>query len=156
MEYDLIIIGGGAAALAAAHRAERLKKKTLIINDSGILPLGGTCVNVGCIPSKIMLHQGSILYQMVKNRFRSLSLSGQADFTEALRETREMVKRFQEKNYLHVIRSQKYVDYSVAWFLVIIIMYLTFDKGTGGFYVEKINLILSDFNAPFSLTITGP
>ncbi|NOY65667.1 MAG: mercury(II) reductase [Nitrospirae bacterium] len=111
MEYDLIIIGGGAAAFAAAHRAERMQKKTLIINDGNILPLGGTCVNVGCIPSKIMLHQGSLLYQAMKNRFRALSLSGGGDFVDALSETREMVKGFQEKNYINVIQAQEYVDF---------------------------------------------
>ncbi len=111
MSYELIIIGGGAAGFAAAYRAERLQKKTLIVNDSSILPLGGTCVNVGCIPSKIMLHQGEILYQAMKNQFRSLSLSGSADFVEALRQTREMVKGFQQKNYLNVINTQEYVDY---------------------------------------------
>ncbi len=111
MQYELIVIGGGAAAFAAAHRAERLKIKTLIINDSSILPLGGTCVNVGCIPSKIMLHQGELLYQAMKNRFRALSLSGSAEFVEALRETREMVEGFQQKNYLNVINTQEYVDY---------------------------------------------
>ena len=62
VKYDLIIIGGGAGAFAAANTANRLKKKTLLINDSKILPLGGTCVNVGCVPSKIMLHQGEEYY----------------------------------------------------------------------------------------------
>lgn len=111
MEYELIIIGGGAAAFAAAHRAERMQKKTLIINDGKILPLGGTCVNVGCIPSKIMLHQGGLLYQGMKNQFRALSISGRGDFVDALSETREMVKGFQDKNYINVIQGQKYVDY---------------------------------------------
>ncbi len=110
-DYDLIIIGGGAAGFAAAHRAEKLKKRTLIINDASVLPLGGTCVNVGCIPSKVMLHQAGILYQSLKHNFRAISLSGRADFVEALEETRQMVRAFQEKNYVNVINTQEYVDY---------------------------------------------
>ncbi len=44
MQYELIVIGGGAAAFAAAHRAERLQRKTLIINDSPLQDhLPGAC-----------------------------------------------------------------------------------------------------------------
>ncbi|MBI4197924.1 MAG: FAD-dependent oxidoreductase [Chloroflexi bacterium] len=51
--YDLIIVGGGAAAFAAATKATDLGKTVLIINSG--LPIGGTCVNVGCMPSKHLL-----------------------------------------------------------------------------------------------------
>ena len=111
MHYDLIIIGGGAAGFAAAHRAEKSGIKTLMVNDPSVVPLGGTCVNVGCIPSKIMLHQAGLIYSAMKNTFRALSFSGRADFVEALSETREMVKGFQEKNYQKVLSTQKYVSY---------------------------------------------
>lgn len=49
----LLIVGGGAAAFAAATRAADLGVQVTMINDG--LPLGGTCVNVGCVPSKHML-----------------------------------------------------------------------------------------------------
>ena len=54
--YDLIIIGGGAAAFAAATKANDLGREALMINAG--LPIGGTCVNVGCIPSKHLLTLG--------------------------------------------------------------------------------------------------
>lgn len=110
-EYDLIIIGGGAAAFAAANTANRLKKKTLLINYKKILPLGGTCVNVGCVPSKVMLHQGEEYYYPTKSQFRAIKVKGNADFLEALKETHEMVTRFRAKNYGNVIEKQKYVDF---------------------------------------------
>ncbi len=110
-EYDLIIIGGGAGAFAAANTANKLKKKTLLINYDKILPLGGTCVNVGCVPSKIMLHQGEEYYYPTKSRFRAVKLGGKADFLEALKETYEMVKKFRAKNYKNVIKKQEYVDF---------------------------------------------
>ena len=109
--YDLIIIGGGAAGFAASNRANQLKKRTLIINNSNILPLGGTCVNVGCVPSKIMLHQGSEYYYPRRSKFRAIKLQGEADFIEALKETREMVEGFQANNYVNVIEKQQYVDF---------------------------------------------
>ena len=46
--FDLIIIGGGSAGFAAAIKANELGAKTLMINAG--LPIGGTCVNVGCVP----------------------------------------------------------------------------------------------------------
>lgn len=58
--FDLIIIGGGAGAFAAAIRANELEAKTALVNVGP--PLGGTCVNVGCIPSKTLLYAGEILH----------------------------------------------------------------------------------------------
>lgn len=110
-EYDLIIVGGGAAAFAAANTANKLKKKTLLINHKKILPLGGTCVNVGCIPSKIMLYQGEKYYYALKNSFKSIQLKGKANFIKALKETHKMVKKFRSKNYEKVIEKQKYVEF---------------------------------------------
>lgn len=110
-EYDLIIIGGGAGAFAAANTANKLKKKILLINYEKILPLGGTCVNVGCVPSKIMLHQGEEYHNAIRNKFRAIKLQGKADFIGALKETHEMVKKFRSKNYEKVIEKQKYVDF---------------------------------------------
>jgi len=54
MSYDLIVIGSGPGGYVAAIRASQLGLKTAIVekyNDR----LGGTCLNVGCIPSKALL-----------------------------------------------------------------------------------------------------
>lgn len=110
-KYDLIIIGGGAGAFAAANTANSLKKRTLIINDSKILPLGGTCVNVGCVPSKIMLHQGAEYYYPTHSKFDAIKIKGDVDFIKALKETREMVENFREKNYRNVVKKQKYIEF---------------------------------------------
>ena len=49
--YDLIAIGGGSGGLAVAEEAARLGKKVALIEAQH---LGGTCVNTGCVPKKIM------------------------------------------------------------------------------------------------------
>lgn len=51
-DYDLLVIGGGSAAFAAAIRATNLGTRVAIVERSTV---GGTCVNVGCIPSKNLL-----------------------------------------------------------------------------------------------------
>ena len=50
-QWDLVVIGGGSGGLAAAQRAAEHGARTVLI-ESG--RLGGTCVNVGCVPKKIM------------------------------------------------------------------------------------------------------
>ncbi len=63
MEYDIIIIGAGPGGYVSAIRAAQLGFKTALIEKDG--NLGGTCMNVGCIPSKALLHS-SELYQEMK------------------------------------------------------------------------------------------
>lgn len=59
--YDVIIIGAGPAGYVAAIRCAQLGQKTAIINNSS--SLGGTCLNVGCIPSKALLESSELYYQ---------------------------------------------------------------------------------------------
>ncbi|MFH4979409.1 hypothetical protein AB6A40_006118 [Gnathostoma spinigerum] len=71
-QYDLIVIGGGSGGLAAAKEAARLGKKVVCMDfvkpsEMGTTwGLGGTCVNVGCIPKKLM-HQASLLGELIKD-----------------------------------------------------------------------------------------
>jgi len=58
--YDLVVIGGGPGGYVAAIRAAQLGLKTACVEKRGAL--GGTCLNVGCIPSKALLH-GSHLFE---------------------------------------------------------------------------------------------
>ncbi len=58
--FDLVIIGGGGGGFAAGTKAAELGKKVAIINSE--LPIGGTCVNVGCVPSKLLLEIGNEYY----------------------------------------------------------------------------------------------
>ncbi len=64
--YDLIVIGGGPGGYVAAIRAAQLGKKVAIIEKDKTL--GGTCLNVGCIPSKALL-SSTEHYHFAKERF---------------------------------------------------------------------------------------
>ena len=55
--YDLIAIGGGSGGLAATQRAAEYGAKALVIERGR---LGGTCVNVGCVPKKVMWHAAEL------------------------------------------------------------------------------------------------
>jgi dihydrolipoamide dehydrogenase len=58
-DYDLLVIGGGPGGYACAIRAAKLGLKTACIEERPTL--GGTCLNVGCIPSKTLLHATHLL-----------------------------------------------------------------------------------------------
>ncbi|XP_019873897.1 thioredoxin reductase 1, mitochondrial isoform X2 [Aethina tumida] len=69
-EYDLVVIGGGSGGLAAAKEASNLGAKVAVLDYVTPSPigtkwgLGGTCVNVGCIPKKLM-HQAALLGESI-------------------------------------------------------------------------------------------
>ncbi len=57
-KFDLVVIGGGPGGYVAAIRAAQLGMKTACVESRGAL--GGTCLNVGCIPSKALLHSSEL------------------------------------------------------------------------------------------------
>jgi dihydrolipoamide dehydrogenase len=72
-QYDVIIIGGGPGGYNAAIRAGQLGLKVACIEGRGVL--GGTCLNVGCIPSKALLH-ASELYELANKDFAKMGIDG--------------------------------------------------------------------------------
>jgi len=64
-DYDLLVIGSGPGGYVAAFRAAQLGLKTALVEKDATL--GGTCLNVGCIPSKALLHSTEI-FHTVKER----------------------------------------------------------------------------------------
>ena len=64
-EYDIAIIGAGPGGYVAAIRAAQLKKKVLLVEKN---KLGGTCTNLGCIPTKFLLQQTKKFIEAKKNK----------------------------------------------------------------------------------------
>jgi glutathione reductase (NADPH) len=56
--YDFLVIGAGSGGLASARRAATYGKKVVMIENRVI---GGTCVNVGCVPKKVMFNLANFL-----------------------------------------------------------------------------------------------
>lgn len=72
MKYDIIVIGSGPGGYISAVRASQLGKKVAIIEKYATL--GGTCLNVGCIPSKALLDSSHHFYDAV-NHFETHGIS---------------------------------------------------------------------------------
>lgn len=70
-DYDLIVIGGGPGGYVCAIRAAQLGMKVACVEGRGAL--GGTCLNVGCIPSKALLH-ASHLYEEANGHFGQMGI----------------------------------------------------------------------------------
>ena len=73
-QYDVVIIGGGPGGYNAAIRAGQLGLKVACVEKRGTL--GGTCLNVGCMPSKALLH-ASELYDAAQREFATLGIEVQ-------------------------------------------------------------------------------
>jgi len=71
-DYDLVVIGGGSGGLACSKEAAHYGKRVAVLDfvdpsyQGTTWGLGGTCVNVGCIPKKLM-HQGALLGESIKD-----------------------------------------------------------------------------------------
>jgi mercuric reductase len=101
--YDLVILGGGAAAFAALTEASDRGLSTAMVNTG--LPIGGTCVNVGCVPSKHLLALGEQAATPQENPFDAVQYSDgdpTVDWAAALDGTDELVERFRQSNYVDV------------------------------------------------------
>ena len=72
--YDVIVIGAGPGGYVSAIRCAQLGLKTACVE--GRATLGGTCLNVGCIPSKALLHATHMLHEAEHN-FAEMGLTGQ-------------------------------------------------------------------------------
>ena len=70
-QYDVVIIGGGPGGYNAGIRAGQLGLKAAVVERGATL--GGTCLNVGCMPSKALLH-ASELYDAAANHFAELGI----------------------------------------------------------------------------------
>jgi len=71
--FDLVILGSGSAAFAAAIKAADHGAKTAMIERSTV---GGTCVNVGCVPSKNLLRAGELRYYDSHREFPGIGPEG--------------------------------------------------------------------------------
>ncbi len=109
-EYDLIIIGGGAAGFSAAMKANVLNAKTLMINNAAI-GLGGTCANVGCLPTKYLLYLSNKISEIVANKLPGVSSSTTFDFKTIMTEKDHLVENFRIEKYEKVLQNLRNVDF---------------------------------------------
>ncbi|MDQ2094717.1 dihydrolipoyl dehydrogenase [Rhodobacteraceae bacterium 10Alg 79] len=111
--YDVIIIGAGPGGYVCAIRCAQLGLKTAVVE--GRETLGGTCLNVGCIPSKAMLHATHMLHEAEHN-FAGMGLKGKSpsvDWKQMLSYKDEVVS--QNTGGIEFLFKKNKIDWIKGW-----------------------------------------
>lgn len=117
-KYDVVVIGSGPGGYVAAIRAAQLGLKTACIEKDNTV--GGTCLNVGCIPSKTLLHSTE-LYSTLLHSGAELGISCQnlqADFPQMMKRKTEVVTSlvngirgaFKKNKVTHIQGQASFID----------------------------------------------
>mgnify|MGYP003908722491 CR=1 FL=1 len=93
MAYDVVVLGSGPGGYVAAIRAAQLGFKTALIEKYDTL--GGTCLNVGCIPSKALLDSSEHFYNAAHSfTTHGIELSDlKVNFTQMIKRKADVVKQ---------------------------------------------------------------
>jgi mercuric reductase len=106
---DLMVIGAGSAGFAAAIKAAELGYAAAIVEAGTI---GGTCVNVGCVPSKSLLRAVEAHHLVGAQRFRGVHTeSGVLDWAELVRHKDELVAELRQAKYVDVLAAYPSIRY---------------------------------------------
>jgi len=105
----LVIVGGGSAAFAATTKAVELgAARVTLINDG--LPIGGTCVNVGCVPSKTLIRAAEAVHRARSTRFDGIQTDGRlTDFNALIEQKQRLVEELRQAKYVNVVSDLEQV-----------------------------------------------
>ncbi len=111
--YDVIIIGSGPGGYVCAIRCAQLGLKTAVVE--GRETLGGTCLNIGCIPSKALLHASHMLHEAEHN-FAKMGLKGKSPSVDwpAMLEYKDEVIGQNTKGIEFLFKKNK-IDWLKGW-----------------------------------------
>ncbi|MHA1537010.1 MAG: mercury(II) reductase [Alphaproteobacteria bacterium] len=109
-DYDLAVIGAGSAGFSAAITAAELGAQVALIGDGAI---GGTCVNVGCVPSKALIRAAEALHQSrAASRFAGIAGNAKLDDWRALVAQKDtLVGDLRQAKYIDVLPEYNNVAY---------------------------------------------
>lgn len=100
---DLAIVGGGSAGFAAAIRAADLGASVAMIEGG---TLGGTCVNVGCVPSKALIRAAEVFHRAGRHAFAGIRAKlKRPDFGAIVKQKDELVAELQQAKYRDVLAA---------------------------------------------------
>lgn len=104
IDFDLLVIGGGSGGFAAAITASGLGKRVGMINGGTI---GGTCVNIGCVPSKALIRAAEAWHTAGHHPFRGVATTQSALDWATIRSEKDAL--------VGSLRQSKYVDVLAAY-----------------------------------------
>ncbi len=102
-DYDLVVIGTGGAGVAGAIRAAENGFRVAIVEAGTI---GGTCVNIGCVPSKTLIRAAEVAHKARKNPFEGVHTSFGGVYWPAVREQKDaLVGQLRQQKYIDVLQA---------------------------------------------------
>ena len=102
-DYDLVVIGSGSAAFAAAIHASESGHKVALVESNVV---GGTCVNVGCIPSKAMLAPADLFHRAAHHPFTGIDTAARGfDLGKMVDAKAALVNHLRQEKYLDLAAS---------------------------------------------------
>jgi len=102
-QFDLMVIGGGSAGFAAAIKGAELGFKVALV-EAGVI--GGTCVNVGCVPSKTLIRSVELYHLAGQHRFRGVHTTpGRINWPEVIAHKDELVNELRQAKYSDVLAA---------------------------------------------------
>jgi len=103
LAFDLAIVGGGSAGFAAAIKGVELGARVALVEGG---TLGGTCVNVGCVPSKTLLRAAEARHRRTHHGFAGIpATDGRPDWGTVRAKKDELVAELRQAKYWDVLRS---------------------------------------------------
>jgi mercuric reductase len=110
-QYDLAVIGAGSAGFSAAITAAEQGAQVALIGHGTI---GGTCVNIGCVPSKTLIRATETLHQAsAAERFAGISARARADDWSALvHQKDELVAGLRQSKYVDLLPAYNSISYT--------------------------------------------
>ncbi len=100
-DYDLLILGSGSAAFAAAIKARDLGAAVAIVEKGSI---GGTCVNIGCVPSKALLRPAELYHQSGHSPFVGVeTTAGNLDLESLIGAKDDLVGMLRQEKYVKLL-----------------------------------------------------
>jgi mercuric reductase len=108
-QFDLMVIGGGSAGFAAAIKGAELGFKVALVEAGTI---GGTCVNVGCVPSKTLIRSVELFHLAGQHRFRGVHTTpGRLSWPEVIAHKDELVNELRQTKYTDVLDAYPEITY---------------------------------------------
>ncbi len=104
-DYDLLVIGGGSAGFAAAIRGAELGVRVGLVND-GAIGLGGTCVNIGCVPSKTLIRTAEAWHKAGHHPFTGVQTQQvRLDWRDVIGQKDALVAELRQAKYSDVLAA---------------------------------------------------
>jgi mercuric reductase len=102
-DYDLLVIGAGSGGFAAAIRGVELGYRVALVNDG---TLGGTCVNVGCVPSKALIRAAEAWHRAGQQTFAGVITRQESLDWDAVRNQKDsLVAELRQSKYADVLSA---------------------------------------------------